>query len=48
MQRKVNIYRKMLFFVNLPLVVGIPVALEGGFLLDPVHSEKVDSTYVFL
>ncbi len=31
---KVNRYRNLLFYVNLPLIFGIPIALEGGFLLD--------------
>ena len=44
---KVNRYKNLLFFVNVPLIFGIPIALEGGFL-DQVHSEKVDTTYMLL
>ena len=44
---KVNSYRRLLFFVNIPLIFAIPIALETG-LLDKVHSEKVDSTYIAL
>jgi hypothetical protein len=29
---KVNKYRNLLFFVNVPLIIGIPILLEGGFL----------------
>ena len=36
----------MLFFVNCPLIVGIPLLIEFG--LDPVHKELVDNTYLAL
>ena len=36
-----------MFFVNVPLIIGIPFALEGG-ILDSVHSEKVDRFYIVL
>ena len=45
--KKMNNQKKMLFFVNLPIVIGIPIALEGGFL-DAEHKEHVDRTYIFL
>ena len=45
---KVNKYRNLLLFVNIPLIFGIPIALESGYLLDSVHSEKVDTTYMLL
>lgn len=45
--KKVQTYRNLLFFVNLPLLAGIPLALECG-LLDTVLPEKVDKTYMFL
>ena len=36
----------MLFFVNCPLIVGIPFLIEFG--LDPVHKELADNTYLAL
>ena len=36
----------MLFFLNMPLIVGIPLLIEFG--LDPIHMELVDSTYLAL
>ena len=44
---KVNNYRKLLFFVNVPLILGIPIALEFD-LIDKAHSEKADGTYMTL
>ena len=44
---KVNNYRRLLFFVNIPLIFAIPLVFESG-LIDKAHSEKVDSTYVAL
>ena len=38
-------YRKLLFFVNIPLVFGLPVLLETGFA---DHKEQADRLYVFL
>lgn len=31
--KKVNRYRKLLFYVNVPLMVGIPAFLESGIFL---------------
>ena len=46
--KKVNKYRNLLFFINLPLIVIIPFALESGLIFDTVHSEKADSLYMVL
>ena len=44
--KKFQTNRKMLFFVNMPLIVGIPALIEFG--LDPVHKEMVDNLYLVL
>lgn len=46
--KKVNSYRNLLFFINLPLIAIIPFALESGLVFDVVHSEKADSLYMVL
>ena len=37
-EKKVHFYRKLLFFVNIPIMLFIPFALESGFILDPIHA----------
>ena len=44
---KVKTYKRLLFFINLPLIVVIPIALEGG-LIDNIHSQSVDGIYIAL
>ena len=44
-QKKVNFYKKLLFFVNIPLVIGIPIICELGFL---DHKPNVKTIYAFL
>ena len=44
--KKINNYKKLLFFVNIPLIIGIPVLTE--FFMDPIHKETVDKTYITL
>ena len=44
---KVNTYRSLLFYVNLPLIIGIPICLEGGFL-NGMDEAKFDKTYLLL
>lgn len=46
--KKVNLYKKILFFVNLPLMVGLPICLEGGFILDPIHKQTASTLYLML
>ena len=45
--KKAKTYRSLLFYINLPVVVGIPFLLESGFLesMDPA---KFDKTYMLL
>ena len=44
---KVKRNRNILFFINVPIIFGIPILLEGGFL-NSVNAEKVDTTYMLL
>ena len=46
--KKVNNYRNLLLMINLPLIILIPIALESGIILDPIHSEKADNLYMVL
>ena len=43
--KKCENYRKLLFFVNIPLIIGLPVMLETGFA---DHKESADKLYIFL
>ena len=45
--KKVNRYKSILFYVNFPLIVGIPIVLEGGFL-SGMEEAKFDKTYLLL
>ena len=44
--KKINNQKRLLFFVNIPLIFGIPIMTE--FFMDPVHKETVDKTYITL
>ena len=44
--KKMQNNKRMLFFINMPLIVGIPALIEFG--LDPIHKELVDNTYLAL
>jgi hypothetical protein len=46
--KKINFNRKLLFYLNIPLIISIPLMLEGGFLLDEIHTKNVDMTYMIL
>ena len=44
-QKKVNFYKKLLFYVNIPLVFAIPLVCELGFF---DHKPNVKTIYAFL
>mmetsp|Transcript_12710 Transcript_12710/g.21411 ORF Transcript_12710/g.21411 Transcript_12710/m.21411 type:complete len:96 (+) Transcript_12710:241-528(+) len=46
--KKVNNYRRLLFFVNIPMIVGIPFCLETGTIIDKAHAESADSLYLMM
>ena len=43
---KVRNYKFLLFGVNLPLCVGIPVCMEYGILFDKAHAATADKLYL--
>ena len=47
-EKKANLYKKMLYFVNFPLMAFIPFALESGMVLSPEHAIKADKIYMLL